>query len=87
MNVLYERILRIVNWDMGTFPLLEVWKMKRGSFTGSWRPLMGAVVVGALALGVSALAAPRAAGDSVSDRKSTRLNSSHIQKSRMPSSA
>ena len=26
-------------------------------------------------------------GDEISDRKSTRLNSSHIQKSRMPSSA
>ena len=29
----------------------------------------------------------RAAADLVVDRKSTRLNSSHIQKSRMPSSA
>ena len=27
------------------------------------------------------------AGDAIIDRKSTRLNSSHIQKSRMPSSA
>ena len=36
--------------------------------------------------GVHALAAGEA-GDGVEDRKSTRLNSSHIQKSRMPSSA
>ena len=39
-----------------------------------------AVVVGALALGALAVGAAR-------DRKSTRLNSSHSQQSRMPSSA
>jgi len=64
MNVLYKRILRIVNWDMGTFPLLEVWKMKKGKFASCCRPLMGIVTVGALALGVSALAAPRPVDDS-----------------------
>ena len=32
-------------------------------------------------------AAPPAAAETDTDRKSTRLNSSHIQKSRMPSSA
>jgi hypothetical protein len=64
MNVLNKRILRIVNWDMGTFPLLEVWKMKKGKFGSCWRPLMGVVAVGVLALGVSALAAPRPVDDS-----------------------
>jgi len=64
MNVLYKRILRMVNWDMGTFPLLEVWKMKKGKCSSCWRPLMGVVAVGALALGVSALAAPRPVDDS-----------------------
>ena len=63
MNVLYKRILRMVNWDMGTFPLLEVWKMKKGKCSSCWRPLMGVVAVGALALGVSALAAPRPVDD------------------------
>ena len=36
---------------------------------------------------VSSVRATRAAGEDELDRKSTRLNSSHIQKSRMPSSA
>src|SRR3990172_11523033 len=50
---------------MGTFPLLEVWKMKSSRFVGGWRPLMGVGIVGALALGVSALAAPRGAEEAV----------------------
>ena len=37
--------------------------------------------------GNSVLVFPREAKGNVADRKSTRLNSSHIQKSRMPSSA
>ena len=50
-------------------------------------------ILAALLLGGSALAAPEPALDPDPelqrslDRKSTRLNSSHIQKSRMPSSA
>ena len=35
----------------------------------------------------TAFIGPNGAGKSTTDRKSTRLNSSHIQKSRMPSSA
>ncbi|MFH1109403.1 MAG: dockerin type I domain-containing protein [Planctomycetota bacterium] len=38
--------------------------MKKGKFDGCWRPLLGVVTVGALALGVSALAAPRPVDDS-----------------------
>ena len=40
-----------------------------------------------LALYVERQVKPRRADDATRDRKSTRLNSSHIQKSRMPSSA
>jgi len=65
-NVLMKRIMKAVKWDMGTFPLLEVRKMKRGKFSACWRPLMGVVAVGALALGVSALAAPRGSDASAS---------------------
>ena len=48
----------------------------------------GLAVVHDLGLGATALGLLVAvAGVSIGDRKSTRLNSSHIQKSRMPSSA
>ena len=46
-----------------------------------------AIVIGAGIAGAAATQELRAAGLEVTDRKSTRLNSSHIQKSRMPSSA
>ena len=50
------------------------------------RSILTAVL--ALGLGVTALTGCATDSDSAhSDRKSTRLNSSHIQKSRMPSSA
>jgi len=65
-NVLKKRIMKVVKWDMGTFPLLEVRKMKRGKFSACWRSLMGVAAVGALALGVSAPAAPRGSDDSAS---------------------
>ena len=41
----------------------------------------------AFVLGCSAIGAGLALIAGIGDRKSTRLNSSHIQKSRMPSSA
>ena len=49
--------------------------------TSGWRVLC------VTALGDSLKVARARAYDAVEDRKSTRLNSSHIQKSRMPSSA
>ena len=52
------------------------------------RPNKLQVAVGADAKRVATLVAePLERGFGVTDRKSTRLNSSHIQKSRMPSSA
>ena len=51
---------------------------------GKWAGLSAALWVVAIALGVSLWAVMAMNGQ---DRKSTRLNSSHIQKSRMPSSA
>jgi hypothetical protein len=44
---------------MGTFPLLEEWKMKRTGSKSVWRPVNGAIVVGAMAFAVAAYSAPR----------------------------
>ena len=46
----------------------------------------GLTVLG-IVIGIAAVIAMVSIGQSARDRKSTRLNSSHIQKSRMPSSA
>jgi hypothetical protein len=53
------------------FPLLEVWKMKKGNKVGVWRPAGGAVLVGALAFAVGAYAAPRTADKSASRGSTT----------------
>jgi hypothetical protein len=55
---------------MGTFPLLEEWKMKKET-NGGWRPVSGAILVGALALAVSAYAAPRTTDSAASRGKDT----------------
>ena len=54
--------------------------------SGRADPRLSTLMAVAGALGLEVVLAPREAVAEI-DRKSTRLNSSHIQKSRMPSSA
>jgi hypothetical protein len=44
-------------------PFLEDWKMKASSVFCTWRPLVGAAVVGALAIAVSVQGSPRVGGE------------------------
>ena len=63
-----------------------MWKVLRRKDVGV-RILLG-VILGLISVGMLVYLIPGQGDSTVSgDRKSTRLNSSHIQKSRMPSSA
>ena len=57
----------------------------RGAFALAWRNVEGRLSLARDAIGERSLFYAESGGEL--DRKSTRLNSSHIQKSRMPSSA
>ena len=94
-----KRLFDCLEYQLGKLPIPDMFAAKEG---GKWKTystqevsgIVNQLAAGLLRLGVSGNNMTAEGRDKVSiisknrpDRKSTRLNSSHIQKSRMPSSA